>query len=239
MPNSYGRSNRGRSFWVQKHQSKNDIAKGQEERIIDLQKQLHEHDKENVDLKQQIKDRDLKIKELEKLAMTDELTGTGNLRCFKEKLAEAIANARTSGHSLALICLDIDYLKTVNDRYGHHVGDDLLTMFADTVREAIRGTDIFCRVGGDEFALILPKTSHEIALKIGERILESVSNIHIETLLGGDIGVSVSLGIAMLTESDTLETFRGAADGELYTAKASGRNCLVGNLKKDREKAYL
>lgn len=168
---------------------------------------------------------------LEQLSLTDPLTGLGNRRFFDEQLAREIEDARASGRSLALVCLDIDHFKAINDRHGHPVGDKVLALIARHLRDGLRPLDVLARTGGEEFCVIAPRTDLAGAMALAERLrtaVASASPLHI----GRDrIEARLSGGVAML--GDVPEGLPGEvlaqrlydrADQALYLAKRAGRN---------------
>jgi len=165
--------------------------------------------------------------ELKRLASTDPLTGADNRRSFLEKGAYELLRSRRYNHSLSFLMMDVDHFKTINDTYGHSTGDEVLRTFVLKSLKILRKTDIFGRIGGEEFAVILPETDRELALNIGERLRQKLSEIIVESDLG-KVKFTVSIGLTMFEdESDTLVAIMGRADSALYKAKEAGRNRLV------------
>lgn len=168
--------------------------------------------------------------ELEKLrvykdfAYTDMLTEVPNRRFFQERLVQEVARARRRRLRLALALLDLDYFKDINDQIGHRAGDGVLKFFAQFLRVNLRQEDILCRIGGDEFATILPDTDANHAEVFLDRVRAKLDQIDLS--LGGrtDIRVSFSCGIASFAPEYTTEDFTAQADHSLYTAKSRGRN---------------
>ncbi|HYD31012.1 MAG TPA: GGDEF domain-containing protein [Azospirillaceae bacterium] len=165
-------------------------------------------------------------RELEQLATVDPLTGTTNRREFL-RLAEAeVQRASRTGRPLALLMLDIDHFKQINDRFGHPAGDEALRRFADTCRGTLRSADVFGRCGGEEFAIITPDTDAAGAAVLAERLRRHVAASTID-LPGGPLRMTVSTGIAGLSGHDTLDTLTHRADRALYRAKHAGRNRVI------------
>lgn len=165
--------------------------------------------------------------ELRRLATTDSLTGTLNRGSFLDRAAEEIARARRYQRPLALIAIDLDHFKTINDRYGHAAGDLCLRAFADTCLACLRRADRLGRLGGEEFAVLLPETGLPAALGVAERIREHIAGLAIP-LDTGTAGFTVSAGIARLTpDIDSLDELLARADRALYRAKDTGRNRVV------------
>ena len=165
----------------------------------------------------------------QQLARTDALTGLNNLRYFNELAGHAFEVARRYHQPLSLIMFDIDKFKNVNDNFGHSVGDQVLIQTAQVVSSQLRATDIFGRIGGDEFVIILPGTNAQQAFPMAERIRAEVALRTLETA-NQPVTVTISMGIAGIAENpndDNLETLLRQADLALYAAKAAGRNETV------------
>jgi diguanylate cyclase (GGDEF)-like protein len=167
--------------------------------------------------------------EIRNLADTDELTGIGNKRLLRRQLPQEVERARVYNLPLSLLMFDVDDFKEINDRYGHTVGDVVLSELCGAVRESLRPPDVFARFGGDEFAVILPHTDIEGARAVAGRILDRVR----EVAIAGDdeetIRCSVSIGGADYRPGDSAADLLRRADERLYEAKRSGKNrCTVG-----------
>jgi two-component system cell cycle response regulator len=125
--------------------------------------------------------------------------------------------------------MDIDYFKAVNDNYGHDVGDEVLREFAKRIGANIRGIDLACRYGGEEFVVVMPETDAAFAYAVAERLRKSIETTPIQ--IGGapgSINITISIGIAASEgEGDTADALLRRADQALYSAKRSGRNCVV------------
>jgi diguanylate cyclase (GGDEF)-like protein/PAS domain S-box-containing protein len=162
--------------------------------------------------------------ELERLAITDPLTGLFNRRHFFAEAEKVFARSNFAPYELAVLMIDVDHFKMVNDTYGHQQGDLVLREIAQRIQESLRPTDILGRYGGEEFVALLPRTSSRELGPIADRILKSIQ----ETSFDGNgtrISVTISLGLARLTEKvATLDELLSRADQALYTAKQLGRN---------------
>ena len=185
-------------------------------------------------LADRIKGLELEKKRLEKtearymrLSLTDELTGLCNKRALMERLAEEGALAAREGRPLSLILLDLDDFKAVNDTHGHAFGDLVLKALADSVRGSIRGTDIPCRFGGEEFVIIMPMEGSAEARIVAERIRERFAAAPLSKLDGEAVNVTVSLGVAELAPAETPEALLDRADQAMYEAKRLGKNRTV------------
>jgi eukaryotic-like serine/threonine-protein kinase len=160
--------------------------------------------------------------------MIDALTGVANRRHFEVRAEIEIAEARRCGHALGAILMDIDHFKEINDYYGHATGDAVLRQLVDVVTLLGRPSDLFARIGGDEFAILLPGSDREDCLALADRLRQAVAEAQIE--VGGlSIPVTASLGVAMLAdEDDHIGPALSRADHALYGAKAEGRNRVQG-----------
>jgi len=158
--------------------------------------------------------------ELKRLSITDRLTQIFNRGKFDQALQEEVKRQKRYNTELALIMLDIDHFKRINDTYGHDVGDKVLVGLVQAVKQCIRDTDIFARWGGEEFMLLLPHTSLENCAKLAERIRARVEKENFD-LVGT---ITSSFGVSEFLEEDTTETFTKRVDNALYESKRSGRN---------------
>ena len=167
---------------------------------------------------------------LERLATIDHLTGLLNRRAFLEATEREVRRAHRYGQPLAMIMLDIDHFKRINDGHGHPAGDEVLRRVAATCRGMLRDEDLMGRLGGEEFAITLVHPPLPQAAAVAERLRKAVSELVIEHG-GSRITVTISLGIAEIGESlNSLDHLVSMADGHLYTAKREGRNrvCAAG-----------
>lgn len=161
---------------------------------------------------------------LERMATIDSLTGLANRRHFLELGAAEIERSTRHSRSLTVLMVDIDHFKRINDSYGHEGGDRALQAFADLSRDVLRQHDVAARLGGEEFAMLLPETDQVSAVHVAERIRQAA-----ETLpLGDDRGMTVSIGVAGVRPTETdLTSALARADRALYVAKNRGRNRVV------------
>lgn len=160
---------------------------------------------------------------LEQLVRTDALTGAANRRHFVERICTEIQRVRRTKAPLSLLMLDLDHFKRINDRYGHGVGDEVLLNFADVVSSVLRAGDLFARLGGEEFAVLLPDAPLEGAAEVAERILEATKEQALRCN-GAQIHYGVSIGAACFRpEDNSYEALLKRADEALYQAKRAGR----------------
>jgi len=163
------------------------------------------------------------------LAITDSLTGLYNRRYMEGHIATLVNKAANRGKDISLIILDIDHFKAVNDTYGHDVGDEVLKEFSKRILKNIRGIDLACRFGGEEFVLVMPDTDLSFAFMVGERIRQCIaSSVFYVSVDNGSLDLTCSVGVACLEQlDDTPETILKRADQALYRAKNDGRNRVV------------
>jgi len=163
------------------------------------------------------------------LAVTDGLTGLHNRRYLDNHLKVLFNRAATRGRSLSVCITDIDRFKVVNDTYGHDAGDEVLKEFAARLRATVRGADLACRYGGEEFVVVMPDTTAEMAANIAERLRMSVEGKpFVLRSSGQEINITASLGISCHSPNvETPEQLLKEADNALYDAKRAGRNRVV------------
>ncbi len=178
------------------------------------------------------RDRSTLLSELERLrheVLTDPLTGLGNRRFLDIMIESRLLALREGAASFGLFVADIDHFKSVNDEYGHDVGDRVLAMVAATLSSAVRPLDAAVRWGGEEFILVCPNVADALA-SIAERVRTMVEKSWVELEDGRTLSVTISVGAAKAAKGDTLESIVARADKRLYEAKNSGRNrCVVGD----------
>jgi diguanylate cyclase (GGDEF)-like protein len=163
---------------------------------------------------------------VQRQAVTDELTGLVNRRRFMAALEHEISRAsRTMPPSLILA--DLDDFKLVNDRYGHPIGDALLQSFARSLGEHVRDVDIAARLGGEEFAVLLPETHLAGSAAVARRLRHSIDRVPLLVRGGAEITATASFGVAELVEGESADSLLRRADAALYRAKADGKNRVV------------
>jgi diguanylate cyclase (GGDEF)-like protein len=184
-------------------------------RVEALLRGKHAHDR--------LRDR---AQKLERLALTDSLTGLGNRRLFDTRLRQELSRAQRFRDPLALLLVDLDHFKKVNDTYGHPVGDEVLCAASAALVASVRSIDVVCRYGGEEFALVLPRTPLAGSLAVAQRVCHAVSQVRVA---GQDaLRISASVGVAAFPGEDVQgeQDLVRACDSALYRAKRSGRNCV-------------
>ena len=166
---------------------------------------------------------------LEEMALRDSLTGLFNARYLQMRLQEELAAAKRHRIPVSLVLFDIDHFKRVNDDHGHTVGDRMLRLIGRTILSKLREGETVARVGGEEFALLMPHTSAKNAAMGAERIREAIGQTALETDNGRELAVTVSAGVACATDHAThsVEAIYRLADQALYQAKKQGRNRVV------------
>ena len=161
------------------------------------------------------------LRQAERNALTDALTGLGNRHWLNEMFAREITRARTSGKSLCLMMIDVDNFKRFNDQYGHISGDRVLVAVSEALREHLRPTDLVARFGGDEFAVLLPCIELGQAQQTAERVREHVAGLSPQSL---STPITISIGVSTNREEDDVASLVARADGAMYEAKERGRN---------------
>ena len=170
-----------------------------------------------------IVERELANETISRLAVTDELTDLNNRRFFNENFAKALSASQRHKQPLSLICIDLDHFKNVNDTFGHSVGDQVLKEFSQLLKSMVRFEDIACRMGGEEFMVLLPNTTCEASVALAERIRCSFEQLpRTSTPV-----VTASFGVAELQEGENGDALMTRVDVALYQAKHEGRNRVV------------
>ena len=164
-------------------------------------------------------------------AIKDPLTRIDNRRGFEKKLKDAIDNARISDTSLCLIIADIDHFKKINDSHGHLVGDSVLRMVAATIKDSVKGRDLVARIGGEEFAVLLPDTPYHGAMKLANNMRLIFERLDLKKKdTGESLGtLTLSFGVAIYSKDEAGEDFVNRADEALYRSKKAGRNMVTGS----------
>jgi len=169
-------------------------------------------------------------KQFRRMAETDALTGAANRRAFMQYLDAQVDRARRQDEPVAAVMVDLDHFKRTNDTYGHAVGDQVLMATVRQIEACLRERDMLGRLGGEEFAVLLPGIDGGAAVDAAERIRRAVSAVDVRIANGDRIPVTASLGVSVLQREDMMATAEGllqAADEALYAAKAGGRDRVV------------
>lgn len=164
------------------------------------------------------------VAQLEQQAMSDPLTTLPNLRAYAAELVRVAARSRRSRAPVSVGVADIDHFKSINDRYGHPVGDLVLCEVGKAIERAARGTDFVARTGGEEFGMLFPDTPIGMARSVAERIRKAVAAASVTTPEGECIRVTISIGLASLAPDGVAEQALASADAALYQAKETGRD---------------
>ena len=173
------------------------------------------------------KERTKLLKKLEKIAITDALTGLYNSRHFFAQIKSEVNRHFRYSRALSLLILDIDFFKNYNDTWGHLEGDKVLMGIGEIVNSCMRSMDTAYRYGGEEFTILLPETKLQKACVVGERIKDGISDRVFEPEPGKKISITVSLGATELVRGEDFKTFIERADKALYKSKDTGRNKLT------------
>jgi diguanylate cyclase len=197
--------------------------------VIDVKR-----DQENRQMRLLVGQVDMLRNELEKArekSVTDALTGAYNRLAFDEYITEKVDRYAMAKESFSILMLDLDNFKTINDKFGHPIGDRVLVAFSQKCRLTIRGDDFLARYGGEEFVIILPGANLGNALKKARHICETVASARYA--VGNDstndyLSVTVSIGVSSIKKGDTAESLIARVDKALYEAKRKGKNRAVG-----------
>jgi diguanylate cyclase (GGDEF)-like protein len=202
-----------------------------ENRVNERTQELEESQKQlnlaNSELKSQLDAITILEKEVRDLAIHDALTGLYNRHYLSERLQAEYSRAKRGKHPISFLLIDIDHFKDVNDTYGHQAGDHALTLVSSVLKSHIRQSDIACRYGGEEFMVILPDTTAELALQKAEVLRKSLSD-KVMNFEDKQFQITLSIGIAVFPEhGENNDLILSRADAALYSAKESGRNKVV------------
>lgn len=168
-----------------------------------------------------------RIRKLQQTALLDPLTAIGNRRHLESRLKLRMLDFQENGIPFGLLFCDLDHFKTLNDSFGHNMGDKVLRMIAQTLRSNIRESDTMGRWGGEEFLIILQDIDPDSLLMIGEKLLHLVARSHLTLTDQGKLWTTVSIGGTLVRNSDSLESVVDRADRLMYQSKADGRNRIT------------
>ncbi len=164
------------------------------------------------------------------LAVTDSLTGLYNRRYMKNHLDALLQRANMDYKPVSVLIMDIDYFKNVNDSYGHDVGDDVIKGFASRIGKSVRGVDLACRYGGEEFVVVMPDTDLAVASSVSERLRRQIADQTFKDAKGTyELAITCSIGVTVSREQEDSDSLLKRADEALYAAKRDGRNRVVVN----------
>lgn len=196
-----------------------------ESELCELQQEVERLRKQLDQTEQTLAKQAQQLELLQSEARTDALTGLLNRRAFDEALIRTVSAWRRRACPFSLVILDVDDFKLVNDQYGHAVGDDLLQQLASLLTRSLRDMDLLARIGGEEFAVVLPVTNASEAVVPAERLRQAVASRKFE-IQGQNLAVTISAGSTSVQPNDDVASVIRRADAALYAAKASGRNIV-------------
>ncbi len=181
--------------------------------------------------------------DITRIAETDPLTRVFNRRAFLQWCEKEERRSRELQRPFSVLLLDFDKFKAVNDRFGHHVGDEVLCAAVERIQDAVRGIDVLCRWGGEEFAVLLPNANEDAAVLVGERIRKGVSSSRFSNIYGDKepfpLRLTVSIGAASFDHGfDSFEAMLRRADTSLYAAKHAGRDRVILALPREAVSSY-
>ena len=192
------------------------------ERSAEVENALHGVAEELAELR-------VKFDALSADSITDPLTGIANRRVFDESIRRLTAESASGGQELCLILADIDHFKAFNDTHGHLVGDQVLRFVAQEMDQCVKGRDVLCRYGGEEFAILLPSTPYEGTVMLAESIRAIIDAQVVPASAGKDVDdLTISMGVARYAPGEDISSFIGRADACLYQSNADGRNRVTG-----------
>jgi len=201
------------------------------EQIRETVKEKQTHDIAKLEkLSKQVSTLNVQLKSAQEESLTDGLTGINNRKGFDQYLQELVDKNAISSSDFAMLLLDIDDFKKVNDSYGHQIGDRVILAVVNKCRQSIRSEDFIARYGGEEFVIILPGASLRNAGKKAKHIRKTIGSTcySLEDVNPGEtLAVTISLGVSRFRQSDTVTSVTARADKALYAAKNSGKNCVV------------
>ena len=234
-------SKEGNPYWIRLSVQPRFSADGELLEYVAIQNDITEEHRIRTDLEEEVRQRKTLEAQLRHRAQHDELTGLPNRRLFIQKGEEELARVRRYGGKVTVVLADLDHFKTVNDEYGHAVGDHVLCAFSDLCSDLSRELDLVARLGGEEFGLLLPETSQSDAVILADRIRERLAaQPLVATRPDGEtvtVAVTVSMGVACSVDPDeSIDKLLGSADKAMYRAKNEGRNQVQSYRASDNDK---
>ena len=208
--------------------------------IVDIIKETNDMAESSRQLNEQLEEATSKIENLskkleetEKEVLLDALTGLNNRKAFDRKIKELYEKYEKKEGLFSVIMLDIDFFKKFNDQYGHHIGDEVLSIVGSNLRNNLKGRDFPARYGGEEFIILLPNTALDNAYVLADQMRKELSKKRLKIKKTGQIigNITVSMGVSEIRERDTTMSVVERADAALYLAKNSGRN----NVKSEKD----
>jgi diguanylate cyclase len=208
--------------------------------IVDIIKETNDMAESSRQLNEQLEEATSKIENLskkleetEKEVLLDALTGLNNRKAFDRKIKELYEKYEKKEGLFSVIILDIDFFKKFNDQYGHHIGDEVLSIVGSNLRNNLKGKDFSARYGGEEFIILLPNTTLDNAYVVADQMRKEISKKRLKIKKTGQIigSITVSMGVSEIRERDTTMSVVKRADAALYLAKNSGRN----NVKSEKD----
>jgi diguanylate cyclase len=217
---------------LNKKSSPEEIEKAVKMVMADTQSMIEHNQKLEEQLSkssQAMKEMQRDLEQVRKEALTDSLTNLANRKAFDAEIRRIAHEMGSAGQTFSLVMMDIDYFKSFNDNYGHQVGDQVLRLVARTLIEGVKGRDMAARFGGEEFALILPETNTQGALKVADSLRRAVAGKEVINRNTGDkLGrITLSGGVAQFLPGEDIDDLIARADAALYTAKHNGRNQIA------------
>lgn len=206
------------------------LGVGKQTKVIGTIQDIREHDQTKMlGVIQDITERKELQSKLEEQANTDFLTGCDSRRHFLEHAENELLRIRRYGGEMSMLMLDLDHFKTINDKHGHQAGDTVLKTLVQVCQGLLREVDVMGRIGGEEFAIMLPETGSGRALEVADRLCQAVAAAEIPLDAAAPLHVTTSIGVASLAEDHHIDQILNRADSALYKAKHAGRNraCLL------------